>query len=59
LGKKATGDLTLLLTALQTTCKTIAMNVRRARLLNLWAACTRSQEIPRPNSINVYFTASA
>jgi len=35
LGDKATGDLTLLLQAIQTTCKTIAMNVRRARLLNL------------------------
>jgi len=35
LGGKATGDLTLLLQAIQTTCKTIAMNVRRARLLNL------------------------
>ena len=36
LGGKATGDLTLLLQAIQTTCKTIAMNVRRARLLNLF-----------------------
>jgi fructose-1,6-bisphosphatase I len=35
LGEKATGDLTLLLQAIQTTCKTIAMNVRRARLLDL------------------------
>ncbi|TKA56193.1 hypothetical protein B0A53_01483 [Rhodotorula sp. CCFEE 5036] len=31
----ATGDLTLLLTAIQTTCKFIATNVRRASLLNL------------------------
>lgn len=31
----ATGDLTLLLTAIQTTCKFIATNVRRAGLLNL------------------------
>ncbi|CAD6564987.1 MAG: Fructose-1,6-bisphosphatase [Cyphobasidiales sp. Tagirdzhanova-0007] len=38
LGPKATGDLTLLLQAIQTTCKTIAMNVRRARLLNLIGA---------------------
>jgi len=38
LGDKATGDLTLLLQAIQTTCKTIAMNVRRARLLNLIGA---------------------
>lgn len=33
---QATGDLTILLTAIQTTCKFIATNVRRARLLNLW-----------------------
>lgn len=33
----AKGDLTLLLTAIQTTCKFIATNVRRARLLNLCA----------------------
>jgi len=38
LGEKATGDLTLLLQAIQTTCKTIAMNVRRARLLDLIGA---------------------
>ncbi|GAA5992022.1 hypothetical protein JCM11641_003143, partial [Rhodosporidiobolus odoratus] len=31
----ATGDLTLLLTAIQTTCKFIATNVRRAGLINL------------------------
>ncbi|KAH8930089.1 inositol phosphatase [Atractiella rhizophila] len=31
----ARGDLTILLTAIQTTCKFIATNVRRARLLNL------------------------
>ncbi|GAA5824537.1 hypothetical protein JCM3770_002555 [Rhodotorula araucariae] len=31
----ATGDLTLLLTAIQTTCKFISTNVRRAGLLNL------------------------
>ena len=36
LGGQASGDLTILLTAIQTTCKTIAMNVRRARLLDLW-----------------------
>ncbi|KAL1762219.1 fructose-1,6-bisphosphatase class 1/Sedoheputulose-1,7-bisphosphatase [Schizophyllum commune] len=35
LGPKATGDLTLLLTAIQTTCKFIATNVRKARLINL------------------------
>ncbi|KAL7004548.1 Fructose-1,6-bisphosphatase [Cystobasidiomycetes sp. EMM_F5] len=38
LGPNATGDLTALLQAIQTTCKTIAMNVRRARLLNLIGA---------------------
>jgi len=38
LGEKATGDLTLLLTAIQTTCKSIAFNVRRATLLNLIGA---------------------
>jgi hypothetical protein len=32
----ATGDLTLLLTAIQTTCKFISTNVRRAGLLNLF-----------------------
>lgn len=32
----ATGDLTILLTAVQTTCKFIATNVRRAGLLNLY-----------------------
>lgn len=32
---EATGDLTILLTAIQTTCKFIATNVRRAGLLNL------------------------
>jgi len=35
LGAAATGDLTLLLTAITTTCKFIASNVRRARLINL------------------------
>ncbi|MBW0531742.1 hypothetical protein O181_071457 [Austropuccinia psidii MF-1] len=35
---QATGDLTILLTAIQTTCKFIATNVRRARLLNLIGA---------------------
>jgi fructose-1,6-bisphosphatase I len=35
LGTVATGDLTLLLTAIQTTSKFIASNVRRARLINL------------------------
>ncbi|BGO89651.1 hypothetical protein NBRC10512_001496 [Rhodotorula toruloides] len=34
----ATGDLTLLLTAIQTTCKFISTNVRRAGLLNLIGA---------------------
>ena len=38
LGPKATGDLTLLLTAIQTTCKFIATNVRKARLINLCVA---------------------
>jgi len=35
LGTTATGDLTLLLTAIQVTSKFIATNVRRARLINL------------------------
>jgi len=35
LGATATGDLTLLLTAIQVTSKFIATNVRRARLINL------------------------
>jgi len=35
LGAAATGDLTLLLTAITTTSKFIATNVRRARLINL------------------------
>jgi hypothetical protein len=35
LGAQASGDLTLLLTAIQTTCKFIATNVRKARLINL------------------------
>jgi fructose-1,6-bisphosphatase I len=35
LGAAATGDLTLLLSAIQTTSKFIATNVRRARLINL------------------------
>ncbi|KAG1715690.1 hypothetical protein ID866_1453 [Astraeus odoratus] len=35
LGVNATGDLTLLLTAIQVTSKFIATNVRRARLINL------------------------
>ncbi|KAI0748343.1 fructose-1,6-bisphosphatase [Daedaleopsis nitida] len=35
LGAVATGDLTLLLTAIQTTSKFIATNVRKARLINL------------------------
>ena len=35
LGPAATGDLTLLLTAITTTSKFIATNVRRARLINL------------------------
>lgn len=35
LGAAARGDLTILLTAIQTTCKAIAFNVRRATLLNL------------------------
>ncbi|KAI0726661.1 fructose-1,6-bisphosphatase [Fomitopsis betulina] len=35
LGTVATGDLTLLLTAIQTTSKFIATNVRKARLINL------------------------
>lgn len=40
---QAKGDLTLLLTAIQTTCKFIATNVRRARLLNLCVpACAQS-----------------
>ena len=38
LGAAATGDLTLLLTAITTTSKFIAANVRRARLINLWVA---------------------
>ncbi|KIP09487.1 hypothetical protein PHLGIDRAFT_126234 [Phlebiopsis gigantea 11061_1 CR5-6] len=35
LGAQATGDLTMLLTAIQTTSKFIATNVRKARLINL------------------------
>jgi len=35
LGSAATGDLTLLLTAIQVTSKFIATNVRKARLINL------------------------
>ncbi|RPD66351.1 fructose-1,6-bisphosphatase [Lentinus tigrinus ALCF2SS1-7] len=35
MGPAATGDLTLLLTAIQTTSKFIATNVRKARLINL------------------------
>ncbi|THG99655.1 hypothetical protein EW026_g2756 [Hermanssonia centrifuga] len=35
MGAAATGDLTLLLTAIQTTSKFIATNVRKARLINL------------------------
>ena len=35
LGVAATGDLTLLLNAIQLTSKFIATNVRRARLINL------------------------
>ena len=35
IGHAATGDLTLLLTAIQTTSKFIATNVRKARLINL------------------------
>lgn len=37
LGVAATGDLTLLLNAIQLTSKFIATNVRRARLINLLA----------------------
>ncbi|KAI5481906.1 mitogen-activated protein kinase kinase kinase 13 [Pseudohyphozyma bogoriensis] len=37
-GTEATGDLTLLLTAIQTTCKFIATNGKRASLLNLIGA---------------------
>jgi len=35
LGAQASGDLTILLTAIQTTCKFLATNVRKAKLLNL------------------------
>ncbi|GAA98079.1 uncharacterized protein L969DRAFT_86002 [Mixia osmundae IAM 14324] len=35
LGAQARGDLTILLMAIQTTCKYLSTNVRRARLLNL------------------------
>lgn len=35
LGGKTSGDLTLLLTAVQVTSKYIASNVRKARLINL------------------------
>lgn len=41
LGSTATGDLTLLLTAIQVTSKFIATNVRKARLINLWG-CSNS-----------------
>jgi fructose-1,6-bisphosphatase I len=36
LGAAATGDLTLLLIAIQVTSKFIATNVRKARLINLY-----------------------
>lgn len=35
LGPQASGDLTILLTAIQTTCKFLSHNVRRARLINM------------------------
>src|SRR5271170_3125557 len=38
LGDAATGDLTLLLTAIQVTSKFIATNVRKARLINLYVS---------------------
>lgn len=38
LGEQASGELTILLTAIQTTCKFLATNVRRARLINLIGA---------------------
>jgi hypothetical protein len=48
LGAAATGDLTLLLTAIQVTSKFIATNVRKARLINLYvilAALIRSYQL--------------
>lgn len=44
LGSTATGDLTLLLTAIQVTSKFIATNVRKARLINL-CACFKSASL--------------
>ena len=38
LGPAATGDLTLLLNAIQLTSKFIATNVRKARLINLYVS---------------------
>ena len=38
LGTTATGDLTLLLNAIQVTSKFIATNVRKARLINLYVS---------------------
>jgi len=35
LGAQASGDMTILLTAIQTTCKFLSTNVRKAKLLNL------------------------
>lgn len=47
LGSAATGDLTLLLTAIQVTSKFIATNVRKARLINLYVciAVSANEEI--------------
>lgn len=41
LGTAATGDLTLLLTAIQVTSKFLATNVRKARLINLYVPTDR------------------
>jgi hypothetical protein len=48
LGASATGDLTLLLTAIQVTSKFIATNVRKARLINLYVDVAISMPIQDP-----------
>ena len=55
LGDAATGDLTLLLTAIQVTSKFIATNVRKARLINLYVSDLIADHllIPLGSSIRV------
>src|ERR1700743_1966851 len=54
LGPQVSGDLTLLLNAIQTTSKFIANNVRRARLINLFVGFKILID-----SVLIYFTESA